>query len=97
VLNASIFSGSARQVPARIDPGRKSATALGLYDLFGNAAEWCRGASDQPVTMGGSIFNLKPKPEVALARLRDVNVPPDAINSGSPVIGFRCVLKAPLQ
>jgi formylglycine-generating enzyme required for sulfatase activity len=32
----------------------KKPDALGLYDLLGNAAEWCTGEDGRPVTMGGS-------------------------------------------
>jgi hypothetical protein len=97
VLDGSLFNRSLLQVPAEIDPGRKSASALGIYDLFGNAAEWCSGADNQPITMGGSVANAKPRPEDALAKLRAGNLPADTIASGSPIIGFRCVLKRPSQ
>ena len=32
----------------------KRPDTLGLYDLLGNAAEWCLGEDGRPVTMGGS-------------------------------------------
>ncbi|MEM7227543.1 MAG: formylglycine-generating enzyme family protein [Planctomycetota bacterium] len=34
--------------------GSRAPDALGLFDLFGNAREWCIGADGTPVTMGGS-------------------------------------------
>ncbi|MCH8316744.1 MAG: SUMF1/EgtB/PvdO family nonheme iron enzyme [Planctomycetes bacterium] len=34
--------------------GTKKPDALGLHDMYGNASEWCTGADDEPVTMGGS-------------------------------------------
>jgi formylglycine-generating enzyme required for sulfatase activity len=36
--------------------GTKRADALGLYDLWGNASEWCTGAEAKPVTIGGSFL-----------------------------------------
>ena len=95
MLEGSLFNRSRLDVPAEIDPNRKSANKLGIYDLFGNAAEWCLGDSNQPITMGGSVFNAKPKLEEALIKLRDQRVPQDAIAHGSPTIGFRCVLQGP--
>jgi formylglycine-generating enzyme required for sulfatase activity len=35
--------------------GKRSPDALGLFDLFGNAAEWIRPADGAPVTRGGSF------------------------------------------
>ena len=97
VLDGSLFNRSGLQLPADIDPNRKSAGALGIYDLFGNAAEWCNGADGQPITNGGSIDNAKPKPgDDVLAKLRNPR-PADAITTGSPTIGFRCVLRKPVS
>lgn len=35
--------------------GTRTADALGLFDLFGNAAEWVAGADDRAMTRGGSF------------------------------------------
>ena len=35
--------------------GKRKPDALGLFDLFGNAAEWVRPADDELVTRGGSF------------------------------------------
>jgi hypothetical protein len=93
ILDGSLFNRSGLQVPAEIDAARKSATSLGIYDVFGNAAEWGFGPDKQPLTFGGSVANAKPRAEDALVRLRSGNIPADAIANGSPTIGFRCVLK----
>ena len=98
VLDGSLLGRLDLQSPPEIDPNRKSASQLGIYDLFGSAAEWCFGADLLPITMGGSVANRKPKPtEDAVAKLRAGNLLPDAVANGSPTIGFRCVLKRPPQ
>ena len=40
--------------------GTKQADAIGLYDMYGNAAEWCTTAAGEAVTLGGS-FNEDPE------------------------------------
>lgn len=74
-----------------IDFNRKSSNHAGLYDLYGNVAEWCLGPNNQPITIGGSFVMRKPR-----------QIPPDllvetrldrSISDGSPNIGLRCVLR----
>src|SRR5262249_37760786 len=76
VLDASLFTQSGLSAPAAIDPNRKSAAKLGIYDVIGNAAEWCLASNNQWITVGGSVANRKPRPENALAT-RDGTVAQD--------------------
>jgi hypothetical protein len=91
VLDASLFTQSGLSAPAAIDPNRKSAAKIGIYDVFGNAAEWCLASNNQWITMGGSVANRRPRPENAL-NLRDGTTPQDGFARN---IGFRAVLKKP--
>lgn len=55
------------------EAGTKKKDALGLYDLCGNAGEWCVGANGKPLLIGGSYrdsgknlgcgFTLEPTPD----------------------------------
>jgi hypothetical protein len=80
--------------PKEIDPSRKSVNKSGLYDLYGNVAEWAVGASKQPVTIGGSFYNRKPRQVPADLMVETQNLT-SSISDGSPNIGFRCVLRPP--
>ena len=57
----------------------KEPDALGLYDVYGNAAEWCTAADDTGVTLGGSYRDGAEKIGCA------ARVPPsDAWNASDP-------------
>ena len=80
--------------PKEIDPARKSANKTGLYDLYGNVAEWAVGTSKQPITIGGSFYNRKPRQLPSDFMIETQNLS-SSIADGSPNIGFRCVLRPP--
>jgi hypothetical protein len=82
--------------PKEIDASRKSANKSGLYDLYGNVAEWAIGASKQPITIGGSFVRLKPR-QLPLDLMVETQNLASSISDGSPNIGFRCVLRPPPQ
>ena len=85
---------------ARTHPvATKTADALGLFDLFGNAAEWVSFAPDAAVTRGGS-FRDAPDAIAAGARAvqddswneRDPQLPKSRWwLSDGPFVGFRLV------
>jgi formylglycine-generating enzyme required for sulfatase activity len=77
--------------------------ALGLYDMSGNASEWCTGADGRPVTVGGSYRD--PAGAVGCAARAE---PTDAWNASDPqfpksvwwladagFVGFRVVCAPP--
>jgi formylglycine-generating enzyme required for sulfatase activity len=82
--------------PLEIDPFRMSSNRVSLFDLFGNVAEWCLGANNQPMTIGGAHNRPRPRqfPEDHM-RITDATRLGASIAEGSPAIGFRCVLRAP--
>jgi formylglycine-generating enzyme required for sulfatase activity len=83
--------------------GTKAPDALGLYDLFGNAAEWVTTSDGQRVTRGGS-FRDAPDAVGAHARAvqsdewneRDPQIPKSRWwLSDGPFVGFRIVRELP--
>jgi formylglycine-generating enzyme required for sulfatase activity len=77
----------------------KAADALGLHDLFGNAAEWVRTMDGKHVTRGGSFRDaaaaLGPSARAVPSDLwneRDPQIPPSRWwLSDGPFVGFRLV------
>lgn len=79
--------------------GSKKPDALGLVDLFGNAAEWVTTADDKHVTRGGSIYTAPDKVGPAARAVqedwwneRDPQIPKSRWwLSDGPFVGFRIV------
>ncbi len=69
--------------------------SLGLYDLAGNAAEWCEdsydGTSSRRELRGGSWVNTGPKSLWTSARM------PVGPSRFSVITGFRCVLASEME
>jgi formylglycine-generating enzyme required for sulfatase activity len=83
--------------------GTRAPDALGLYDLFGNAAEWVTTADGQRVTRGGS-YRDAPNAVGPAARAiqddswneRDPQIPKSRWwLSDAPFVGFRIVRELP--
>jgi len=79
--------------------GSKKPDALGLSDLFGNAAEWVTTADDRNVTRGGSIYSARDAvgpnaraPQEDWWNDRDPQIPKSRWwLSDGPFVGFRLV------
>lgn len=79
--------------------GTKKPDALGLFDLFGNAAEWVTTTDDKLVTRGGSIYTARDKIGPSARALqedwwneRDPQIPKSRWwLSDGPFVGFRVV------
>ena len=83
--------------------GAKKPDALGLFDLFGNAAEWVTTADDKYVTRGGSIYTAVDKVGPSARAVqedwwneRDPQIPKSRWwLSDGPFVGFRVVREGP--
>ena len=90
VANGIWFAGS----PAETNEQRKSDNPFGLFDVFGNAAEWCKADATgaKPVLAGGSYEDKAPATPDEAAKFWKDPAPDDITNSGD-VIGFRILLR----
>jgi hypothetical protein len=72
--------------PLPVTSERKSANLLGLYDVYGNVAEWLVRADGQPAYIGGAYSNQTTN---SIKMISDARI----AEAGARNIGFRCVLK----
>jgi hypothetical protein len=98
MLENSVFSVN------RLEPAqsiglynRNSQNNFGIYDLFGNVAEWCWATNYQGIiTIGGQSKSKKPVLQVVNASMMRVSgayLTANVINNGSETTGFRCVFR----
>ncbi|MBI5384627.1 MAG: SUMF1/EgtB/PvdO family nonheme iron enzyme [Verrucomicrobia bacterium] len=96
LVNA-VFKPPETLQPATETP-RSASNSFGLFDLYGNAEEWCRDADGNVITVGGACDRLRPKTQVGADRLISevlTNSPEgkDFVEKGGAYIGFRVVLQ----
>ena len=70
--------------------GQKKPNELGIFDLFGNVQEWCRGPDDNVVSCGGSWRQSTLSPAVLWACSQE------SVSCRNSALGMRLVLKPPL-
>jgi len=98
MLENSVFSVNRLEPPQSTGLyARNSQNNLGIYDLFGNVAEWCWGTNYQSIiTIGGQSKSKKPSLQVvntSMMRVSGAYLTANVINNGSETTGFRCVFR----
>ncbi|HXI50255.1 MAG TPA: hypothetical protein VNH84_02080, partial [Candidatus Saccharimonadales bacterium] len=74
--------------PKGVHRSRTAPATLRVFDLYGNVAEWCEGASGVPEARGGSYATLRSRAAVP------VPFPPgDEEKQRLKNVGFRCVIR----
>ncbi len=69
---------------------QKKPNELGIFDLFGNVQEWCRGPDGDAVCCGGSWLQSSLSPAVLWA------CTPESESCSNSALGMRLVLKPPV-